>query len=111
MKKAIFIFSLLFLAASCTKAKAPEPVTSECQDTIRFSIQILPLITDNCFSCHNAGQTPVLSDHNTISTHADAMLKAMRGDGAPLMPSGGPALHDTLIQQFSCWIAQGKQNN
>jgi hypothetical protein len=28
-----------------------------------------------------------------------------------LMPQGGPALPDSLIQKVECWIYQGKKNN
>ncbi|MGV3631467.1 MAG: c-type cytochrome [Bacteroidota bacterium] len=114
MKKVIFIFSVLFVAASCSKTKAPVPfITEDCQDTIKFSTQILPLISDNCFSCHGVGmgQSPTFSDYTTIMSNADKILKTMRGDGAPQMPDGADPLHDTLIRQFSCWIAQGKLNN
>lgn len=114
MKKLIFIFPILLMAASCSKSKAPEPFISEnCPDTIKFSTQILPMISDNCFTCHGTGmgQSPVLSDYSSIMSNADNMLKAMKGEGAPQMPQGADPLHDTLIQQFSCWIAQGKQNN
>ncbi|MCE3295201.1 MAG: hypothetical protein K0R65_915 [Crocinitomicaceae bacterium] len=114
MKKLVFISFALFLAASCTKAKAPVSIiTADCQDTIKFSTQILPMITENCFSCHDEGmgQSPVLSNHATIMSHAELMLKAMKGEGAPQMPQGADPLPDSLIQQFSCWIAQGKQDN
>ena len=112
MKKVVLFFSALFIAASCTKTKAPEPfITADCPDTVRFSTQILPMISDNCFSCHNAGQSPALSDYTSIMSNADKILRALKGEGAPQMPEGADPLHDTLIQQFSCWIAQGKQNN
>lgn len=111
MKKLIFIFSALFIAVSCSKSKAPEPFLSEdCPDTVKFSTQILPMISDNCFSCHNNGQSPAFSDYASIMSNADNMLKAMKGEGIQ-MPQGADPLHDTLIQQFSCWISQGKQNN
>jgi hypothetical protein len=35
----------------------------------------------------------------------------MQASGFQLMPIGGPALNDDLIQQFLCWIEQGKLNN
>jgi hypothetical protein len=100
---------------SCSKDKvmmSKEPIVmSDCQDTISFSQTILPMISDNCFSCHNSGTQPTLNNHSNISNSASLILKTMRGDGVSLMPQGGPALPDSLIQQFACWFMQGKQNN
>lgn len=118
MLKTTFILSAIaaVLFISCTKEKTPTPptsiITAECPDTIKFTTQILPMITDNCLGCHNTGGSanPVINNHTTIFAQADKMLKCMKGE-LQLMPQGGPALHDTLIQQFSCWIFQGKMNN
>lgn len=102
-----------FLPSACTKAKAPVPLPQlTCSDTISFSAQIAPMIDANCSSCHGAGAgtSPTLSNHADISANADAIIQALLG--APqLMPQGGPALPDSLIQQFQCWMEQGKSNN
>jgi hypothetical protein len=96
---------------SCKKDKAPTAViTADCPDTIKFSTKILPMISDNCVSCHNNGTSPTLSDHSNISSNATKILKTLKGE-LQLMPQGGPALNDSLIKQFECWINQGKQNN
>lgn len=104
--------SLLFV--NCSKDKTPAGfITAECPDTIKFNAQILPIISNNCFSCHDAAgaQAPTLSDYGTISANAEKIIKALKGEGAPQMPQGSPALHDSLIQQFECWVNQGKLNN
>lgn len=82
------------------------PVDSTACDTISFNAQIVPVFYNNCVKCHEG-----LSDYNTIMQNAGHILKALKGDGAVQMPEGSDPLHDTLIQQFSCWIAQGKLNN
>jgi hypothetical protein len=121
MKKTVNIFFALssiavltlFLPSACTKAKAP-PTLPEivCTSTISFSQQIAPMIEENCSGCHGsgAGTSPVLSNYSEISENADAMLNAMHGT-PQLMPEGGPALADSLLQQFQCWMQQGKMNN
>ncbi len=106
------VFSL-FLPSSCTAAKVPPSFgDTTCPDTISFAQKIGPMIQDNCASCHGsgAGTSPTLSNHAEISANADAILNSMKGI-PQLMPQGGPALADSLIQQFSCWIKQGKMNN
>ena len=80
--------------------------SGECIDEVSFAYQIKPLIDINCASCHN------FSTHESISENAALMLRAMRAeDSTVLMPLDGPALPDAFLQQFSCWINQGKLNN
>jgi hypothetical protein len=105
-----FLGCCLFFLSSCKKDK----VETECltNETIRFNDQIKPIIQDNCISCHGPGMTsPNLSGHANVAANATKILNSMNGTGSQLMPLGGPALNDTLISQFSCWISQGKQNN
>lgn len=119
MKKTITYFSVLLflgcygLLVSCTKDKvSASPFDPNCADTISFSSQILPMIQSNCISCHDTGNGTgyTLTNHTNISSNATAVLNSL--NGVPqLMPQGGPALHDTLIQQFTCWVNQGKLNN
>lgn len=121
MKKTISIFFVLssvailtlFLPSACSKAKAPPALPQiVCTSTISFSQQIAPMIEENCAGCHGsgAGTSPVLSNYDEISQNADKMIHALRGT-PQLMPQGGPALADSLIQQFQCWMQQGKMNN
>ncbi len=108
----VFVFGtiILFGFGSCKKDK----VSTDCvsSTTIHFSTQIKPMIDNNCISCHSAGATsPDLSTHANIAANATLVLNSLSGSGVQLMPLGGPALNDSLISQFSCWISQGKQNN
>lgn len=109
----IIVASLFFATVSCEKDKVSSVLDPNCTDTIYFNQEILPLITDKCAGCHFDGNTTgyIFTDHSNISNNASAALNAMRGDGFQLMPQNGPALHDTLIQKFNCWINQGKLNN
>ena len=101
---------LLIGAGSCKKDK----VSTDCvsNTTIKFSTQIKPMMDNYCISCHGPGGTsPDLSTHANIASNATLVLNSLNGAGVQLIPQGGPALNDTLISQFSCWISQGKQNN
>lgn len=117
-------FAITFIAAvavllafqGCNKDQTPAEAInlSECPDTIKFSTQIKPMVDTWCSACHGVGgsNTPTLSNHANISANADNMLLSIKAEGGKvLMPDGGPALHDSLIKQFSCWVAQGKANN
>lgn len=105
-----FVGLSLVLIFSCKKDKVITACDSNA--TVHFSTQIMPMIQANCISCHDTGMTaPILTGHANISSNAILILNSLNGAGVQLMPSGGPALNDTLISQFSCWISQGKQNN
>ncbi len=106
-------FLIVLLPGGCTKAKTPPALPQViCNSTISFSTQIAPMIEENCSGCHGsgAGTSPVLSNHAEISANSNAIIQALRGT-PQLMPEGGPALADSLIQQFQCWIQQGTLNN
>jgi hypothetical protein len=119
MKSFLIIFSAIILGVftmnSCKKDKAPvDCTTAGCTDTISFANQILPMIQINCTGCHQPGNASggySLSTYAEIVSNADAILNSLNGTGMKLMPEGGPALADTLIQQFSCWKCQGKLDN
>jgi len=72
------VISLLNLA--CTKEMVPvSPLDPVCTDTISFSGQIAPMISNNCVSCHDSGNSQgyTFTNHTNISANANAMLYAM----------------------------------
>jgi len=105
--------SISVLLANCTKDKVTVVIPPNCPDTVSFNAEILPLIQNNCSGCHSSGNGAgyTLTNYTNISSSADAILGSMHGTGYQLMPQGGPALPDSLIQKVACWIYQGKKNN
>ena len=113
MRKYILILGVLFVMVSCKSDKI-EPANPNCPDEVSFSQTIEPLITSNCGSCHGTGGTPpALTNHTEISSSADNIIARIQLDptNSQLMPFGGPKLADSTIQQFKCWVDQGKLNN
>jgi hypothetical protein len=98
----------LLLLANCTKDKADTVLI--CPDTISFSTQILPMITDNCVGCHSGQNAPTITNHSEIAANTSKISKSIHGT-ILLMPINGPKLADSLIQQFDCWVKQGKLDN
>ncbi len=101
--------------SSCRKDVAPAPT---CVEEISYSAKIQPLMDLNCSTsgCHdaNTAQSGVdLSNYAGVNANATGVLTVIQlEEGNPgLMPLGGPRLADSLIQQFSCWIEQGKLDN
>ena len=129
-KNLIYVISLIaLLIFSCRKEenKITSPVvnnTTKSTDTsivdtsnkildtlnISFTLHIEPMFKKYCISCHNAkfsaGKID-LSTYSKISQYADNSLKAIQNGSMP--PSG--KLNDSVINQFSNWILQGKNNN
>ncbi len=118
MITAFVLVALTFsLSTSCNKDKTPLPVASDCPDTIFFSAVVEPMIQQNCSTsgCHSASSAAGgynLVGHGNVSANASIILDVIKHEGpvAP-MPLGQPKLNDTIIQQFKCWIDQGKLNN
>ncbi len=102
-----------FWMVSCAKEKVNYSQPPNCPDTVSFNAVILPMVQSNCTGCHGSGNGTgyTLTNYANISSHADAVLGSMRGSGYQLMPQGGPALPDSVIQKVACWIYQGKLNN
>lgn len=103
------------MVVSCKKDQVADFNSNvNCTDTVSFAATILPLVTDNCTSCHFSGNSTgyTLTNHTNISSNAALMLNSMRGEGGfQQMPQDLPPLPDSIIQKFECWIVQGKLNN
>jgi hypothetical protein len=116
MKTKIFGTTLVFgffLLVSCKKDKV-SPTNVNCTTTISFANDIMPIMQDNCIGCHDQGNASGgydFSSYTAVSANAVAALGSMKSNGYQLMPQGGPALPDSVIQKVECWIAQGKQDN
>jgi hypothetical protein len=112
-----FIASLLVVISSsflsCSKDKVPSYIDPNCVDSVSFSATVLPIMQQNCISCHGVGNSTgyVFSNHTNISNQSSAIIGSMQNQGFQLMPKGGPQLPDSTIQAIKCWIAQGKLNN
>lgn len=112
MKNVLFVAFTSVLFTSCTKDRTSIEPSTTCLDSVSFKQQILPFILQKCSKCHApaAGSVPVLSTYQEISKNADAIFASLKGSPV-LMPMGKELLPDSLIQQFDCWIKQGKLEN
>jgi len=116
MNKTIVISIVLsgLLLTSCLKKVAEKP---PCFDDVSYSQFIKPEIIDQyCIACHGetpAGNTVMLTTHELVSQNASAILTTISLDSvdALSMPYFQSNLNDTLIEDFRCWLNQGKLNN
>jgi mono/diheme cytochrome c family protein len=90
-----------------------------CADTTAasYSQKIVPLLQQNCYSCH-AGSSP--SGNQPMGTHATDKAMALNGklvgtinhaSGYSPMPAGKPKMNSCQIAAIKKWVDNGSLNN
>jgi len=104
-------FLLLFLLSSCTYNELPISEITICEtNSSSFSDCVLPIVEDNCVSCHseNGGQSPFLTSFPEIKLAVDNDdLLARINDNMP----PGNLMNSSDIFIIENWIDEGTQNN
>lgn len=121
LKRSILLLSIsvfvLVLGQSCNKDKLEPAVTSsDCEDAITYDAQVATIINNNCSTsgCHDSSNSGgyTLMTFEQVSNNADIILRAMKHeDGVVPMPLGQDQLDEGKINDVSCWILQGKNEN
>ena len=111
----LFVFGLIW---SCSKDKTSGDIFPfDCDETISFSEEVLPLISSNCSTsgCHSAASGAagyIFTNYDNIFENKNIMLKTMRHEsGVTPMPLGQTQLSSEQIGIMDCWIEQGAMNN
>ena len=104
-------FLILFLLSSCTYNELPISELTICEtNSPSFSDCVLPIIEENCISCHseNGGQSPFLTSSSEIilAVENDDLLSRIKYD---MPPTNLMNTSDILI--IENWIDEGAQNN
>jgi hypothetical protein len=78
---------------------------------ISFSIDVKPIIANNCAvsGCHNGTQSPNFSDDNNIFQNASRIKN--RTSARTMPPAGRPDLTEEEIQAIACWVDDGALDN
>lgn len=119
-----FIISSLLVATSCLLPSCYYDVEEDLYpnlacDTVAVSYinDVLPLLQDNCYSCHNASANfgnVTLEGYNNLKIVVDngRLLGAIRHEpGFSPMPQNQPQLVTCNIAKIEAWIAAGAMNN
>ncbi len=93
------------------------------KETVRFSLDIAPVLVANCLGCHarkmTGGQLRMDSFRDLLAggqsgnewkpgNPADSLIiKKLKGQAGARMPLRKPALDDDVIAKFETWIAEG----
>jgi len=117
-----FIAIILILLGSCyyDSEEALYPTISSACDTtnVTFSGKIVPLLANNCLSCHSnataasSGNGIRLENYADVQSRAAAIAGSLKQTGTySPMPKNGGKLKACLITQFDIWVLKGMLNN
>jgi|APLow6443716910_1056828.scaffolds.fasta_scaffold145890_1 hypothetical protein len=117
-----FVAIILVLLGSCyydsEEALYPS-LNSACDTTnVTFSGKIIPLLANNCLSCHSnataagSGNGIRLENYADVQTRSTAIAGSIKQTGTySAMPKNGGKLKACLITQFDLWVSKGMLNN
>ncbi len=123
--KGILTCLLISTFFSCYKDNEEElyPNTSACDtSSVTYSANILSIIQNNCYACHNNANSGSIGagisfeGHANLSTYINNNKTRFLGavehsSGYSKMPKGGNKLSDCSITLIKKWINDGIQNN
>jgi mono/diheme cytochrome c family protein len=123
MKKTTLFVTLLaaLLAAvapaSCTHDNEEELFgATVCDSTeARYSVQVLAILQDNCYTCHQPGRPQFngfsLASFNALKGYANSgqLLNRTNNAGSPMPPSG--LLSECDRQALRSWVEAGAKDN
>jgi hypothetical protein len=94
--------------------------TQEGCDTldVSFSMDVQPLLSQNCLSCHSNSNAPNFGAGVRLESHADVAQRIPlivsvinHEEGFPQMPRGAEKLDSCSIATFEAWENQGSKDN
>ena len=114
LRNHFFILALSILFSSCLtnvdELEIEEDPTIEdpCAE-ITFSINVKPIIDNNCTQCHSTsgGQFPNLDTYIGVSNNSATVLSEVVSKS---MPQGSSLTNDE-IAAIKCWVENGALNN
>lgn len=117
-----FVLLILVIAGSCyyDSEEALYPSLNPGCDTtaVTFSGKIVPILANNCLSCHSnatavgSGNGIRLENYADVKSRATAVAGSIKHTGpySP-MPKNGGKLNSCLISQFDIWVRTGMPEN
>lgn len=119
IKFVFFGMAVVILTMACSKENEQTLIQETlCQlDTLSYSKQIRPIVTQRCLPCHDNLQAQggyILDNYSDISAEAlnGVLLGVIRHEnGYSPMPKDAPSMPACEISAIEKWIAQGAPNN
>jgi hypothetical protein len=121
MKKLLIVLMAGMVTAGCSwedeETFYPELQICDTLD-VSFSMDVLPILSMNCFSCHSNANAPeftggfALEDHADVSASSDLIAGVINHrDGFPAMPRGAEKLDTCSINTIEAWVNSGSPDN
>ena len=122
MKKLLIVLIAVAVTAGCSweneETLYPESQICDTLD-VSFALDVLPILTLNCFSCHSNANAPEFTSGFALEDHADVSASSSRivgainhNDGFLAMPRGGAEKLDTCsINTIEAWVNSGSPDN
>jgi len=111
------------LARDATAAAVPEVTAATGKETVKFALELAPVLAERCMSCHGMnrprGDLSVATFQRLLrggdsgamiapGKPADSLLiKKLKGTAGERMPLRQPPLSDEQIAKFEKWIEEG----
>lgn len=113
------IAGFMFYVSSCSKESADRLAGANSCDTssVSYSKQIVPILQDNCYTCHEGSNPPSgidLSNFSILQAHVkngDLKSAVTHTGSVTPMPYGLPMLPSCEVNTIVAWVDQGALNN
>lgn len=113
MKKLILPGIVALVVVSCVNKVGLPPqevaVTPDACDSIKYSVDIQPLLSSRCAGCHSS--SPNFAVYADTKSKVDDGTFKNRVITLKDMPLGGPALSQSELDKIQCWLDKGAPNN
>ena len=114
MKKLLLAMSLAFVSISCSEdteemvemnVEDLEPTDETSAAETEFNNNILPIIQNNCASCHTGGSQINFTVFENASSNIGAIITRtnLEPSDSNFMPRGGTKLSDEDLAKFTDW--------
>ena len=112
--------AVLYLAGCSKESEDKLAGATTCDTTaVSYSLQVVPILQNNCYTCHGTGNTAGsggidLSSYTKLKVYADngyLVGNVTHASGYIPMPYGLPMLPACEVNTISAWVHQGTKNN
>jgi hypothetical protein len=119
MLAAITVGAIVLYLSGCAKESADRLSAGDTCDTtgVSYSKQILPILEDNCYTCHQGAAASSgidLSNFATLQAHVangDLVSAVTHTGSVTPMPYELPMLPSCEVNTIVAWVHQGALNN
>jgi hypothetical protein len=114
------IITLLLFSCYYDSKEALYPTIDTTCDTtlVTYKLTIVPILSNNCYSCHSISTAAANGDNIRLETYSDVVANSARvtpaikhtGSVSP-MPKNGSKISSCSITQWDIWVRNGMINN